>query len=91
MYKRKLTQGKTCSLNTFAEHKTIYHRPSFFLRGGVDLSRKERMALPSVPQTSEDIADGVVNLMADARVSAIDIAVEASKASVHSKKTDESE
>ena len=72
-------------MNPFAEHKVLYHRPSFYLRGGIDLSRKERAPLKSVPAQSEDVAEGVVNVLADPRVSALDIAVEASMASVRSK------
>lgn len=85
MYKRKLSQGNSCEMNPFVEHKVLYHRPSFYLRGGIDLSRKERAPLKSVPAQSEDVAEGVVNVLADPRVSALDIAVEASKISVRSR------
>lgn len=86
MYKRKFSTGNSCELNAFAENKVLHHRPSFFLRGGIDLSRKERAPLPSVPMQSEDVAAGVVNFMADPRVSALDIAVEASKVSAAARK-----
>lgn len=86
MYKRKLSTGNSCSLNTFAENKVLHHRPSFYLRGGIDLSRKERAPLPSVPMQSEDVSAGVVNMLADPRVSALDVAVEASKVSTATRK-----
>lgn len=83
MYKSKFPQRKGTPFESpFCERRVLHHVPSFYLRGGVDLARKECKPLPSVPMHSEDVANNVINTMADPRVSKLDIIVMASETSV---------
>ena len=91
MYKIKRTKSKGTAFDSpFCERRVVHRSPSFFLRGGIDLSRKERKALPSVPMHSEDVANNVVNVMADPRMSKLDIIVMASETSVKKRRENRS-
>lgn len=90
MYERKHKQHSgECSMNNFCEFNVRHHSPSYYLRGGVELNRKQRLPLQAVPEQSEDIADGTINVMTDPRLSKIDVAVMASQASQRSKRSKE--
>lgn len=85
--KRKINSGD-CSMNNFCEYRVRHHSPSFYLRGGVEINRRERLPLQSVPEQSEHISDGTINVLTDPRVSKIDVAVMAAEASIRSKRSE---
>lgn len=66
-------EGNKDNYNPFSDGLAIHHSPSYYMRGGIDLNRKERNPVQSVPTEKEDIADGVVDIFADPRVSKFDI------------------
>lgn len=68
--------------SAFVDRRVKHHNPSYYLRGGIDLARRERPPLESVPAHSEDIANDVINVFTDARTSKLDIIVMASETSV---------
>lgn len=82
MYKKKLTSDSRNSFNGgFCDNKVKHHSPSYYLRGGIDLARRDRPPLPVATSHSDDVADNVVNAFADPRMSKIDLLVMASRVS----------
>lgn len=84
MYKPRLIRHSVSSdevPNPFCPDLRIARPVSYYVRGGVDLDGiTTRPALPSSFDSPEEVADGLVDIGTDARISRLDIAAEASKA-----------
>lgn len=94
MYKtirKKYFSSESSNVSAFVKRSVIHHSPSFFLRGGIDLSRKERRPLLAVPMHSDDVEGDVINVFADARTSLLDIAAMASESSVTARQKKEAQ